>query len=126
MQCLLVELLCFGDLSWWVLGEFGSLKAFVLSEVVGENMKVTEVESLYELGIGLVIVGVFIIILVVFLIVLPRVQKGKVKAAGAVIIGPLPIVFGTDKKSLKTVLTLSIILTALLTISAIIYYFLFR
>ncbi len=89
-------------------------------------MKVTEVESLYELGIGLVIVGVFIIILVVFLIVLPRVQKGKVKAAGAVIIGPLPIVFGTDKKSLKTVLTLSIILTALLTISAIIYYFLFR
>jgi uncharacterized membrane protein len=90
-------------------------------------MKVTEVESLYELGIGLVIVGVFVLVLVLFLIVLPRVQRGKVKVTGgAVIIGSVPIVFGTDKKSIKPVLTLSIILTAMLTVNTIIYYFLFK
>ncbi len=88
-------------------------------------MEVTEVDSLFELGIGLVIVGVFVLVLALFLIVLPRVQNRKVKAAGAVIVGPVPIIFGTDKKSLKTVLVLSIVLTALSIASAIIY-FLFR
>ncbi len=88
-------------------------------------MEATTVEFLYQLGIGLVIVGVFIFALVVFLIVL-RAQKSKVKAAGAVIIGPVPIIFGTDKKSLKTVLTLSVILTVLLIIFTVLYYYMFR
>ncbi len=88
-------------------------------------MEATTVEFLYQLGIGLVIVGVFIFALVVFLIVL-RAQKSKVKAAGAVIIGPVPIIFGTDKKSLKTVLTLSVVLTGLLIIFTVVYYYMFR
>ncbi len=40
------------------------------------------------------------------------------------IIGPVPIVFGTDKKALKTVLTLSIVLTLLLLAVTIISYIL--
>jgi uncharacterized membrane protein len=89
-------------------------------------MKVTEVESLYELGIGLIIVGVFILILAIVLVVIPYMKKGKMKAAGAVIIGPVPIIFGADKKSLKTTLVFSIVLTALLIVAMIISYFLLK
>ena len=48
-------------------------------------MKVTEVESLNELGIGLIVVGVFILILAILLVIIPHMKKGKRKAAGAVI-----------------------------------------
>ena len=30
-------------------------------------------------------------------------KKGKVQGAGVIMIGPIPIIFGTDKKSVKTV-----------------------
>jgi len=40
--------------------------------------------------------------------------KGKVRGGGAVIIGPVPIVFGTDKESVRIILVLSIVLVALL------------
>ena len=107
--------------------EFGEVYLIIInSEKVGKSMKVTEVESLYELGIGLIIVGVFILILAIVLVVIPHMKKGKVKAAGAVIIGPVPIIFGTDKKSLKTTLVFSIVLTALLIVAMIISYFLLR
>jgi len=53
-------------------------------------------------------------------------KKGNVKGAGAIIIGPIPIVFGTDKESLKTVLRLSIVLTALLIILILVLHFLSR
>jgi uncharacterized membrane protein len=89
-------------------------------------MKVTEVDSLYELGIGLIVVGVFILILAIVLVVIPHMKKGKVKTVGVIIIGPVPIIFGADKKSLKTTLVFSIVLTALLIVAMIISYFLLR
>jgi uncharacterized protein (TIGR00304 family) len=49
--------------------------------------------------------------------------KGKVRAGGAIIIGPVPIIFGTDRKSLKTILLLSITLTVLLIILFVILNF---
>ncbi|RLG80837.1 MAG: hypothetical protein DRO13_02735 [Thermoprotei archaeon] len=45
-----------------------------------------------------------------------RSNKREVEAGGAVIIGPLPIVFGTSTRMLITVLILAIILTALVII----------
>ena len=78
------------------------------------------------LGIGLVFMGIIILVLAVILASFWRVKKGKVKAAGAIIIGPVPIIFGTDKKSLKTVLVLSVVLTALLIVAMVVYYLLFR
>jgi uncharacterized membrane protein len=92
-----------------------------------ESMELTEVESLYELGIGLVIVGIIILVLAIVLIVVPHTKsKGKLKAAGAIIVGPVPIIFGTDKNSLKTLLALSIGLTLLLIVAMLVYYFLLR
>jgi uncharacterized protein (TIGR00304 family) len=68
---------------------------------------VVDAAVLYTLGLVLVFVGVAIIIIAVVLLSVSGVRKGKVKGGGAILIGPIPIVFGTDKKSLKTVLLLS-------------------
>ena len=82
-------------------------------------------QTLYSLGTALVFAGMLIIIIAAALILLSRSKKtGNVKAGGAIIIGPIPIVFGTDKKSLKTALFLSVILTALLIILTITLHFL--
>ncbi|MEJ5326853.1 MAG: DUF131 domain-containing protein [Candidatus Bathyarchaeia archaeon] len=70
--------------------------------------------SLYALGITMVFVGIMIIVVTLILLALSSAKTGKVKGGGAVIIGPVPIIFGTDKKSLKTVLLLSLALTAML------------
>jgi uncharacterized protein (TIGR00304 family) len=81
---------------------------------------------LYALGIALILVGVLIIVIAVLLISVLGAKKGKIRGGGAVIIGPVPIIFGTDKKSLKTVLLLSIALTVILVIATVAYYLLLR
>ena len=82
--------------------------------------------ALYALGIALIFIGVLIIIVAVILLSISGAKKGKVKGGGAIIIGPIPIIFGTDKKSLKTVLLLSFALTVLLVVVMILYYLLLR
>jgi uncharacterized protein (TIGR00304 family) len=82
--------------------------------------------ALYALGIALIFVGVLIIVIAVILLSISGAKKGKVKGGGAIIIGPIPIIFGTDKRSLKTVLLLSLALTVLLVVVMILYYLLLR
>ena len=82
--------------------------------------------ALYALGIALVFVGVLIIIVAVILLSVSGAKKGKVKGGGAIIVGPVPIIFGTDEKSLKTVLLLSLALTVMLVVAMIVYYLLLR
>jgi len=55
-----------------------------------------------------------VLIAVVWLFAQGSSGKGKVKGGGIVIIGPVPIIFGTDKQTVKTLLILAIILVALL------------
>jgi uncharacterized protein (TIGR00304 family) len=66
------------------------------------------------LGIGLIFVGILIIVVAAILLSVAGAKKGKVKGGGVVMIGPIPIIFGTDKKSLETVLVLSLALTVVL------------
>jgi uncharacterized protein (TIGR00304 family) len=81
---------------------------------------------LYTLGLVLVFVGVALIIIAVVLLSVSGARKGKVKGGGAILIGPVPIIFGTDKKSLKTVLLLSLALTVMLVVAMVVYYLLLR
>jgi uncharacterized protein (TIGR00304 family) len=92
---------------------------------LGER-KVIDSAALYALGIALVLVGVLIIVVAVILLSISGAKKGKVKGGGAIIIGPVPIIFGTDKKSLKTILLLSLALTVMLVVVMILYYLLLR
>ena len=82
--------------------------------------------ALHALGIALIFIGVLIIVVAVILLSISGAKKGKVEGGGAVIIGPVPIIFGTDKQSLKTVLLLSLALTVMLVVAMVVYYLLLR
>ncbi len=91
-----------------------------------EDAKMADYATLYSAGFILVVVGIVVLIAAAIRISIKQSSKGNSKAAGAIIIGPVPIIFGSDKKSVKTILTLSVALTALLIAAMLIYYFLFR
>ncbi|MCW4017565.1 MAG: DUF131 domain-containing protein [Candidatus Bathyarchaeota archaeon] len=82
--------------------------------------------TLYSAGFALILVGIVVLIAAAILISITQGSKGNSKTAGAIIIGPVPIIFGSDKKSVKTILTMSVALTALLIAAMLIYYFLLR
>ncbi len=67
-----------------------------------------------SIGFGLILLGFALIFIAVIGAILSGKRSGKVRGGGAIIIGPIPIVFGTDKQSVKVILILSIVLVALL------------
>jgi len=84
-------------------------------------------QSLWSIGLTLVFTGFAILFISVVLLVLRGFKgKGKAEGGGAVIIGPIPIIFDTDKESVKTILVLSIILIALLLILTLLWSNIFR
>jgi len=86
-----------------------------------------DAETFYGLGIVLIFAGILVILVATVLLFLSSIkEEGKVKGGGAIIIGPFPIIFGTDKESVKTVLLLSLALTILLIIVIAISYLAFR
>jgi uncharacterized protein (TIGR00304 family) len=108
----------------WALAKF--IKIVIHLYCGAGRKKVIDSAALYALGIALIFVGVLIIVIAVILLSISGAKKGKVKGGGAILIGPIPIIFGTDKKSLKTVLLLSLALTVLLVVVMILYYLLLR
>jgi uncharacterized protein (TIGR00304 family) len=80
----------------------------------------------YAIGITLVVVGVIVIVVAIILASVGGAKKGKVHGAGVIMIGPIPIIFGTDKKSVKSVLTLLLSLTIMVLIITVVYYWLLR
>jgi len=80
----------------------------------------------YALGIALIFVGIIVIVAAIIVASARGATKGKVKGAGVIMIGPIPIIFGTDKKSVKTVLALALALVIALIIAMVVYYFLLR
>ena len=85
----------------------------------------TDSAMLYTLGFMLIFVGVVIFLLATVLINLKRGGTSKTKSAGIIIVGPIPIILGSDKKYTKDILVLSIILTSVLIASMLLYYILF-
>lgn len=82
-----------------------------------------DAETLYVLGIALILVGISVLVAATLLLFLSGARReGKMKGGGAVIIGPIPIVFGTDKESIRKILLLSLALTVALAALMVIYY----
>jgi uncharacterized protein (TIGR00304 family) len=75
-------------------------------------------QFLFTVGIALIFLGFAIAFIAMVLLALSGAKsgRGKVRGGGALIIGPIPIIFGTDKESVKIILLLSIVLVALLLI----------
>ena len=78
---------------------------------------------IYTVGILLIFIGFFSIAIGIILYLLTS-KNGEVKGGGAIIIGPIPIIFGTDKKSLRIILILSFALTLIFAIAMVVYYLL--
>jgi len=87
-------------------------------------MAAAEIISL--VGITLIFIGVLIVILAFLLGSIRSGRKVKARGGGAVIIGPIPIVFGTDKKMVKTMLVLAIVLTVLVLAVTVVNFLLAR
>ncbi len=84
-------------------------------------------QLLLSLGVILVFAGFLIAFVAVILMFFTTTRgKGKVKGGGAVVIGPFPIVFGTDRESLKILLLLSIAIIVLMLIVTVIFHFVLK
>jgi len=80
----------------------------------------------YAIGITLVVVGVIVIVAAIILASIGGAKKGKVHGAGVIMVGPIPIIFGTDKKSVKSVLALALSVTIVVLIITVVYHWLLR
>ena len=68
-------------------------------------------ETLFETGLLLVLVGFALAFMSALVLVLRGTGSGsKVRGGGIVMIGPIPIIFGTDRGSVKALILLSIVL----------------
>ena len=85
-----------------------------------------DVAIFYALGLALIAVGVVIMVATIILVFMRGAGKGTVKGAGIIMIGPIPIIFGTDKKSVKVVLIFALALTIMLFVVIVVYYWLLR
>jgi len=74
-------------------------------------------QVLFNLGLLLVLAGFIVTFIAILLLFFSSLKGGgKIRGGGAVILGPFPIIFGTDREAVKILLMLSIILFALLLI----------
>jgi uncharacterized protein (TIGR00304 family) len=82
---------------------------------------------LYDAGIAFVFVGIAISVIAALLLIFSGSRRnGKTRGGGVIIIGFIPIVFGTDKDSMKKTLLLSLLLTVTLAVIMILYIVFFR
>lgn len=80
----------------------------------------------YAVGIALVVVGIIVVVAAIVLASMGGSKKGKVHGAGVIMIGPIPIIFGTDKKSVKAVLALALAITIVVLIIITVNYWFLR
>jgi uncharacterized protein (TIGR00304 family) len=83
-------------------------------------------QLLFTVGFILILAG-FVMVFVAALLLFFKALRGKgsVSGGGVVMIGPVPIVFGTDRDSVKMLLLLSIALIAFLLILTVFSYYRF-
>jgi uncharacterized protein (TIGR00304 family) len=68
-------------------------------------------QNLISLGILVIIIGIFIIFLGTFLSSTGNQENNStIKGGGVIMIGPIPIIFGTDRSSIMIGVVLAIIL----------------
>lgn len=79
-------------------------------------------------GFALIAVGIIVIVLALIYASTRGAAKdnAKVRGGGVIMIGPIPIIFGTDKQSAKTAILLALALTIALIVLALIYYWFLR
>jgi len=84
-------------------------------------------QEIVNLGFIVIFIGFAIAFAAVLLMAIRGGRAvGKAKGGGAILVGPIPIVFGTDRESIKIVLILAIVLTVVLVAVTIVPWVLLR
>lgn len=87
--------------------------------------KLVDATVLYELCIVLIFIRIAVILVTTILFFFSN-AKDKALGGGAIIIGFILIVFGTDKESIERILLLSLLLTMVLAIMMVLHYLMSR
>jgi len=87
---------------------------------------VIDASVFYAVGLALIVLGVLVIVFAMFRRSGSEDRSGRVRGGGVVVVGPIPIVFGSDKKTVKALLALSIALTVLVLVTTVVWYLLGR
>jgi uncharacterized protein (TIGR00304 family) len=66
--------------------------------------------SITQIGFVVVIVGFIMAFVAVVLLAIRSTGTGKTRGGGVLLIGPIPIIFGTDRESTKVLMVLAVIL----------------
>jgi len=67
--------------------------------------------ALATLGLVLIILGFIATFAAVFIMFIKSISlRGKARGGGLIMIGPIPIIFGTDKETMKILLVLALAL----------------
>jgi len=77
-----------------------------------------------NIGLAIIMLGVALVMLSVIVFILSIIVRGGVKArgAGVVIVGPIPIIIGSDKEIVKWAIILTIVTFAIFTLFLIVIY----
>lgn len=80
---------------------------------------------MFEIGFGLTVIGVLVALAAVILMITSgKKGEGRVRGGGILFIGPIPIIFGSDRESVKVIILLAIALIAIIVILTILPYWL--
>lgn len=80
-----------------------------------------------EIGFALVILGfILAFVAMILLAIRPRSNGGKTHGGGVLFIGPIPIIFGTDRETTKIMMILAIILIVVILVFMIVPSLLMR
>ena len=67
--------------------------------------------ALASLGLALIVLGSIVTFIAVLVMFIKSVSlRGKTRGGGLIMIGPIPIIFGTDKETMKILIVLAIVL----------------
>lgn len=76
--------------------------------------------SLANTGLLLIVLGFILAFVAVLLAVKNRGTGGQTRGGGILLIGPFPIIFGSDRESVRTLMILAIVLIAIVLVFMVI------
>jgi uncharacterized protein (TIGR00304 family) len=80
---------------------------------------------MFEIGFGLTVIGLLVAFAGIILMIMSgKKSDSRVRGGGILLIGPIPIIFGTDRESVKVIILLAIAIIATIAILMILPYWL--
>lgn len=99
---------------------------FLVPELIEGKMNL--LLTLNLIGWILIILGVvafFLAAIMLFFSIFSRRRTKRVRGGGLIMLGPIPIIFGTDLESVKALIALAVMLVVIMLILVLVFAFLF-